>query len=107
MRSAGTSFMPSGTQILLSTLSPSASPMRWATWRQAMQWSIQKRRMASSGLDRVSPFFTMGWEKQVGLKSMPKPCSLANSTQGMKYRYAVLSRSAHSPSGKQRSWRGG
>ena len=79
---------------LIAQLFPDALAMR----RQAMQWSIQKRRTVSSGEDRVSPSGTMGWEKQVGLKSMPTPCSSwRRPPRGRTARRCMRSRSTHCP----------
>ena len=57
--------------MLQSVWSSSASPICWEILRQALQWRIQKSRVAASGEDSDSSLFIMGWPKMVGLKSMP------------------------------------
>ena len=57
--------------MLQSVWSSSASPICWDILRQALQWRIQKSRVAASGEDSDSSLFIMGWPKMVGLKSMP------------------------------------
>ncbi len=52
--------------------------------RQAMPCSTQKRRMPSSRWASVKPSAALGWEKNVGLKSSPMPCCLAQSIQRWK-----------------------
>jgi hypothetical protein len=49
--------------------------------RQALQCSIQKRRMLASGWLKVWLPSLSGCEKQLGLKSSPMPSPFAQSTQ--------------------------
>ena len=47
---------------------------------QELMLDMDKALVSSSGLDNVSPSFTLSWEKNVGLKSIPIFLSFANST---------------------------
>ena len=93
MRSAGTSLKPSGIQMLLSTGEPSSAAIRPAMRRQRRPCYTQNARTASSGEESVRLSLTIGCEKYVGLKSMPKPCCFANATHGAKCSYSIASRS--------------
>ena len=61
--------------------------------RVAVQWRIQKSRTALSGLDSVRPSLTMGWAKQVGLKSRPRLRAFDQSVQRLKCLGSSSSRS--------------
>ena len=54
-------------------------PMNAPISREAMQWRIQKSRIAFFGWESVKPSAAFGWAKQVGLKSMPMPFDFAQS----------------------------
>src|SRR5579862_3007323 len=66
-RSAGVSFMPSGTHTFVTQVLPRALPMSAPISRQRRQCSIQNCRMLLSRLDKVNPSADFGCEKHVGL----------------------------------------
>ena len=75
MRSAGISLKPSPVQMFMMQGWPSSSARYWLMRMQHLPCSIQKRRVSSLGLARVSGSH-LGWEKKVGLKSQPRPRAL-------------------------------
>ena len=71
---------------------PSSRPKASAILRQAMPWSIQKRRTALSGLLSVNPLDAIGCEKKEGLKSSATLRVFAQSIQREKCSGAIWSR---------------
>ena len=74
MRSAGVSFIPSGTHTFVMhvffSFAPIAAPI---PARDGTQCSIQNCRTPLSRCDNVKPCADFGCEKHVGLKSSPEP----------------------------------
>ena len=79
---------------------PVSSAKYWEMRIHALPWSIQNFLVPSSGLERVRPSFTLSWEKNVGLKSMPMFLSFANATHLAKCFGSILSLSTNSPGSK-------
>ena len=98
-RSVGSSLKPSGTQKLTAQGVPSSLPKYSAILRHWMPCRIQKARTRGSSLASVRPSAS-GCEKNVGLKSMPRPRFFANSIHLRKCFGSILSRSTFLPSSK-------
>ena len=95
--SAGKSFIPSGIQKFVMTVSDKALPIFSAILRQAIAWAIQNLRTGLSALESVKPSAASGCEKNVGLKSIPILRSLHQSVQPLKLSKEISSRSTFFP----------
>ena len=98
--SAGISLNPSGIQIFITHGTPVSFAKYSEISRHLLPCSIQNLRTSPQGDESVRLSRTMECEKNVGLKSIPIPLSLAKSTHALKCFGCSASRSANSPSSK-------